>query len=197
MANVGGAAADGEAFWTACPHCCHVHLYPRAYLGLRLRCPVPACRRPFPASELPSAPPIVPGTDMYYCTWAFFPLGPPAAADASWVPFTPFHPFRPAPSTSPSPAPAPNPAAASADTPPRPMSRKKVGVCLKGRARAEAEEEEEATAAAAAVNLEAGAGGLGERDGSGIGIDIDINEAVDLSDLGFRVDEMGVLHALP
>ncbi|CAL4916434.1 unnamed protein product [Urochloa decumbens] len=195
MAHVGGTTGggDGEAFWTACPHCCHVHSYPRPYVGLRLRCPVPACRRPFTASELPAAPPIVPGTDMYFCTWAFFPLGPPAA-DA-WVPFTPFHPFSPRP--SPSPAPAPNPAAASADTPPRPMSRRKVGVCLKGRARAEAEEEEEATAAAAAVDLEAGAGGLRERDGSGIGIDIDINEAVDLSDLGFRVDEMGVLHALP
>ncbi|CAN6318664.1 unnamed protein product [Urochloa humidicola] len=195
MAHAGGtaaaaAAADGEAFWTACPHCCHVHSYPRAYLGFRLRCPVPACRRPFPATELPAPPPIVPGTDIYFCTWAFFPLGPRAADDAAWVPF---HPFSPPP--SPSPAPAPNPdAAASADTPPRPTSRRKVGVCLKGRARAEAEEEEEATAAA---NLEAGAGGLGESDGSGIGIDIDINEAVDLSDLGFRVDEMGVLHALP
>ncbi|KAF8723357.1 hypothetical protein HU200_021882 [Digitaria exilis] len=194
MAHAGGAAAaaavgdDGEAFWTACLHCCHVHLYPRAYLGLRLRCPTPACRRAFPASELPAAPPIVPGADMYFCTWAFFPLGPPATAEG-WVPFTPFHPFSPAPS----PSPAPNPAAASADTPSRPMSRKKVGVCLKGRARAEAEEEEE-EAAAAAINLEAKAGGLGERDGSVI--DIDINETVDLSDLGFRVDEMGVLQDL-
>ncbi|CAN6288329.1 unnamed protein product [Urochloa humidicola] len=202
MAHAGDTAAaaaaaggDVEAFWTACPHCCHVHSYPRAYLGLRLRCPVPGCRRPFPASELPAAPPVVPGTDMYFCTWAFFPLGPRAAdTDASWVPFTPFHPFNPRPSHSPSPAPTPNPAAASADTPPRPTSRRKVGVCLKGRARAEAEEEEEEEASAA-VNFEAGAGGLGERNGSGI--DIDINETVDLSDLGFRVDEMGVLHDLP
>ncbi|RCV42857.1 hypothetical protein SEVIR_9G251700v4 [Setaria viridis] len=197
MAHVGAAAAaggNGEAFWTACPHCCHVHLYPRPYLGLRLRCPVPACRRAFRASELPAAPPVVPGADMYFCTWAFFPLGPPATTDA-WVPFAPFHPFSPPPSPSPSPAPAPNPAAASTDTPTRPTSRRKVGVCLKGRARAEAEEEEEATAAA--VNLEAGAAGLGERDGTGIDIDIDINETVDLSDLGFRVDDMGVLHDLP
>ncbi|KAF8720728.1 hypothetical protein HU200_023632 [Digitaria exilis] len=195
MAHAGGAAAaaavgdDGKEFWTACPHCCHVHLYPRAYLGLRLRCPTPACRRAFPASELPAAPPIVPGADMYFCTWAFFPLGPPATAEG-WVPFTPFHPFSPAPSPSPAPNPA---AAASADTPSRPMSRKKVGVCLKGRARAEAEEEEE-EAAAAAINLEAKAGGLAERDGSVI--DIDINETVDLSELGFRVDEMGVLQDL-
>ncbi|RLM54933.1 atherin-like [Panicum miliaceum] len=190
MADAGGtaAAAAGEAFWTACPHCCHVHSYPRPYLGLRLRCPVPACRRAFPASELPAAPPVVPGADMYFCTWAFFPLGPPATADG-WVPFTPFHHFNPPP--SPSPAPAPNPAAASADTPSRPTSRRKVGVCLKGRARAEAEEEEEATAAA--ISFEAEAGGFGERYDSGI----DINETVDLSDLGFRIDEMGVLHDLP
>lgn len=199
MAHVGAAAAaegDDEAFWTACPHCCHVHLYPRPYLGLRLRCPVPACRRAFPASELPAAPPVVPGADMYFCTWAFFPLGPSATADA-WLPFAPFHPFSPTPSPSPSPAPAPapNPAAASADTPTRPMSRRKVGVCLKGRARAEAEEEEEEEeATAAAINLEAGAGALVERDGSGSGFDI--NETVDLSDLGFRVDDMGVLHDL-
>jgi hypothetical protein len=75
------------------------------------------------------------------------------------------------------------------------MSRRKVGVCLKGRARAEAEEEEEEEeATAAAINLEAGTGALVERDGSGSGFDI--NETVDLSDLGFRVDDMGVLHDL-
>ncbi|KAG2610660.1 uncharacterized protein LOC120703089 [Panicum virgatum] len=197
MADVGGTAAAtaggaGQAFWTACPHCCHVHSYPRPYLGLRLRCPVPACRRAFPASELPAAPPIVPGADMYFCTWAFFPLGPPATADGR-VPFIPFHHFNAPP--SPSPAPAPNPTAASADTPSCPTSRRKVGVCLKGRARAEAEEEEEAAAAAAAISFEAEAGGLGERYSSGI--DININEKVDLSDLGFHVDELGVLHDLP
>ncbi|XP_062225617.1 uncharacterized protein LOC133924195 isoform X2 [Phragmites australis] len=49
---------------------------------------------------------------------------------------------------------------------------------------AEAEEEEEETAAA--INLEAEADGIcGEGSGG-----IDINEAVDLSELGFRVDEI-------
>jgi hypothetical protein len=199
MADVDGTAAApaggvGQAFWTACPHCCHVHSYQRPYLGLRLRCPVPACRRAFLASELPAAPPVVPGADMYFCTWAFFPLGPAATADG-WVPFTLFHHFDAPPSPSPSPAPAPNPTAASADTPSRPASRRKVGVCLKGRARAEAEEEEEEEATAAAISFEAEAGGLGERYSSGI--DINISETVDLSDLGLRDDEMGVLHDLP
>ncbi|KAL6643002.1 hypothetical protein ACP70R_021183 [Stipagrostis hirtigluma subsp. patula] len=189
MADVAGGGGDpGEAFWTACPHCCYVHSYPRLYLGRRLRCPTPACRRAFLATELPAAPPIVPGADMYFCTWAFFPLGPPTVPDG-WAPFTPFHTFDAPPSPSPAPNPAAAAAAAAAGTPTRagPTSRKKVGVCLKGRARAEAEEE------AAAVNLEAEADGFGEKCGSGI----DINEAVDLSELGFRVDEMGVLHGLP
>lgn len=193
MAHLGASASAGvageEAFWTACPHCCYVHSFPRLYLGRRLRCPTPACRRAFPAAELPAAPPVVPGADMYFCTWAFFPLGPAVTAD-SWVPSTTFHPFNPPPS----PSPAPNPAAASADTPSRagPTSRRKMGVCFKGRARAEAEGEEEA-AAVIDLDVEHEAGGLGEQCDS----DIAINETVDLSELGFRVDEMGVLHGLP
>jgi hypothetical protein len=66
-----------------------------------------------------------------------------------------------------------------------------MGVCFKGRARAEAEEEE--VAAAIDLEVEAEAGVLGEQWDSGIAI----NETVDLSELGFRVDEMGVLHDLP
>lgn len=188
LAASASASGADEAFWTACPHCCYVHSYPRVYLGRRLRCPTPACRRVFLGSELSAAPPVVPGADMYFCTWAFFPLGPPATADG-WVPFTPFHP-------PPSPSPAPNPAAASADTPSRagPTSRSKLGVCLKGRARAEAEaeEEEDATAAAIHPEAEAGTGVTGERGDCDMGI----NDTVDLSELGFRVDEMGVLHDL-
>ncbi|WVZ58684.1 hypothetical protein U9M48_008926 [Paspalum notatum var. saurae] len=201
MAHLGASAGGGgEAFWTACPHCCYVHSYPRIYLGRRLRCPTPACRRVFPGAELPAAPPIVPGADMYFCAWAFFPLGPPFTAEG-WMPFTPFHPFNPPP--SPSPAPAPNPAAASADTPCRagPTSGTKVGVCFKGRARAEAEAE---TAAAIDLEAEAGMGVLGETgdcnsdfDIDDIDIDLDFNETVDLSELGLHVDEMGVIHDLP
>ena len=68
-----------------------------------------------------------------------------------------------------------------------------MGVCFKGRARAEAEEEEEEAAAAIDLEVEAEEGVLGEQWDSGIAI----NETVDLSELGFRVDEMGVLHDLP
>ncbi|KAL5223563.1 hypothetical protein ABZP36_010202 [Zizania latifolia] len=177
--------ASAAAFWTACPHCCYVHSYPRPYVGRRLRCPTAACRRPFSADELPSAPPIVPGSDMYFCTWAFFPLGPPAVAEG-WVPFIPF---------SPAPAPSPAPAAATPSST-GPTSRKKMGVCLKGRARVEAEQEEE-EAAAAAVNLEAAAevqaDELGEKGCTGI----NINETVELSELGFRDDEIEFLTGMP
>jgi hypothetical protein len=62
-------------------------------------------------------------------------------------------------------------------------------VCFKGRACSEAEEEKEEEEAA--INAEA------EVDGVRAASGIDINETVDLSELGFHVDEMGVLHNLP
>uniref|UniRef100_A0ACD5WVD1 Uncharacterized protein n=1 Tax=Avena sativa TaxID=4498 RepID=A0ACD5WVD1_AVESA len=193
------ASADAE-FWTACPHCCYVHSYPRLHVGRRLLCPTATCRRVFSADELPSPPPIVPGADMYFCTWAFFPLGPPAVAEG-WAPFTPFNPAAP---PSPSPTPTPTAAAPASAIPSRvrPISRKKVGVCLKGRARVEAEEEEEvdeektATVADLKAHEEVkvdwlSLGGSGE---SGI----NINESVDLCELGFRFDdETGFLQELP
>lgn len=96
-------AAAGEPFWTACPSCFHVHQYSREYLNLSLRCPI--CCRPFPAAEVSSPPPIVAGTDMYYCSWGFFPLGflggpsfkgssviGPSDLDGRWKPFYPMFP---------------------------------------------------------------------------------------------------------
>ncbi|WVZ66723.1 hypothetical protein U9M48_015908 [Paspalum notatum var. saurae] len=57
-------------------------------------CQSAACRRAFVATEIPTAPPIVPGTDMYYCAWGFFPMGFPKAADltTNWKPFCPMFP---------------------------------------------------------------------------------------------------------
>ncbi|KAK8460851.1 hypothetical protein SEVIR_2G404100v4 [Setaria viridis] len=88
------AAADADAFWTACPYCCHVYQYQRALVGRALRCQSAGCRRAFVAAEIPTVPPIVPGTDMYYCAWGFFPMGFPKAADLStnWRPFCPMFP---------------------------------------------------------------------------------------------------------
>ncbi|KAM3408253.1 hypothetical protein ACQJBY_001434 [Aegilops geniculata] len=198
--SASASASADEAFWTACPHCCYTHFYPRLYVGRRLRCPTATCRRVFSADELPSTPPIVPGADMYFCTWDFFPLGPAAVAEG-WAPFTPFNPAPP-----PSPSPVPNPTAATpacaVPTRVRPTSRKKVGVCLKGRARVEAEEEEEEEEekASTVVNLKAGEEvqadwlTLGDNGGSS---GININETVDLSELGFRVDESGFLQEIP
>ena len=102
--------------------------------------------------------------------------GPPSA----------FTPFNPAPPPSPAPTPA---GAATTHARTRPTSRKKVGVCLKGRARAEAEE------AAANLDVEAApkADGLEENGCSGI----NINETVELSELGFRDDELGFLREMP
>ncbi|KAL5196624.1 hypothetical protein ABZP36_000136 [Zizania latifolia] len=99
------ASAAADAFWTACPYCCHVYQYQRALMGRALRCPNSGCRRAFVAAEIPAAPPIVPGTDMYLCAWGFFPMGFPKAADVTttWKPFCPMFPSN---SSSPQQAPA-------------------------------------------------------------------------------------------
>lgn len=68
-------AQQEPAFWTACPSCCHLHQYDRSFEAQTLRCP--SCHRPFLATPMATAPPIVPGTDMYYCSWGFFPMGFP------------------------------------------------------------------------------------------------------------------------
>uniref|UniRef100_A0ACD5WUB2 Uncharacterized protein n=1 Tax=Avena sativa TaxID=4498 RepID=A0ACD5WUB2_AVESA len=90
----GGTSAAADTFWTACPHCCHVHQYERALAGRSLRCPSAGCRQAFMATEIPSAPPIVPGTNMYYCAWGFVPMGFPKPADVTtnWKPFCPMPP---------------------------------------------------------------------------------------------------------
>ncbi|KQK15197.1 uncharacterized protein LOC100846684 [Brachypodium distachyon] len=90
----GAPAAAADTFWTVCPNCCHVHQYQRALVGRTLRCPSAGCRRAFVASEIPSAPPIVPGTNLYYSAWGFVPMGFPKAADltTNWKPFCPMFP---------------------------------------------------------------------------------------------------------
>ncbi|CAO2169417.1 unnamed protein product [Urochloa humidicola] len=62
-------------FWTVCPTCCHLHQYDRSYEAQTLLCP--SCRQPFAGTAMSTPPPIVPGTDMYYCSWGFFPMGFP------------------------------------------------------------------------------------------------------------------------
>uniref|UniRef100_A0A0D3H1D1 Uncharacterized protein n=1 Tax=Oryza barthii TaxID=65489 RepID=A0A0D3H1D1_9ORYZ len=49
--------------------------YTRSYEARTLLCP--SCRKPFFAAAMATPPPIVPGTDMYYCSWGFFPMGFP------------------------------------------------------------------------------------------------------------------------
>ncbi|CAA7387801.1 unnamed protein product [Spirodela intermedia] len=68
-------ANGGTSFWTACSNCFYLHQYARGYEGRTLICQ--NCRRPFPATELAHPPPIVPGSDLYYCAWGLFPLGFP------------------------------------------------------------------------------------------------------------------------
>ncbi|OEL13460.1 hypothetical protein BAE44_0025520 [Dichanthelium oligosanthes] len=93
-------APDPPEFWTACPFCCYVHQYPRHLVGRALKCPNEGCRRGFVASEIPTAPTVVPGTEMYHCAWGFFPLGFPNAADlgGNWKPFYKMFPWNTAPS---------------------------------------------------------------------------------------------------
>ncbi|KAG0501889.1 hypothetical protein HPP92_001961 [Vanilla planifolia] len=91
-----------RSFWTSCPACCHVFEYDRLYVDRTLLCRT--CMRPFHASEMVGSPPIVPGTDMYYCAWGFFPLGFPGSgfpnSEAAGTPvfskdWKPFHPVTP------------------------------------------------------------------------------------------------------
>jgi curved DNA-binding protein CbpA len=94
------AAADPPEFWTVCPFCCYVHQYPRDLVGRALKCPNESCRRGFVAAEIPTAPTVVPGTEMYHCVWGFFPLGFPNAADldGNGNPFYKVFPWNTAPS---------------------------------------------------------------------------------------------------
>ncbi|WOL06556.1 hypothetical protein Cni_G15290 [Canna indica] len=73
LAAAAAAAAAKPPFWTACPACYHLHQFESHLEGKNLRCPT--CGRAFRASALQTEPPIVPGTDMYYCSWGFLPLG--------------------------------------------------------------------------------------------------------------------------
>ncbi|CAL5001617.1 unnamed protein product [Urochloa decumbens] len=73
--NQEGEAPQAPPFWTVCPTCCHLHQYDRSYEGQTLLCP--SCRQPFAGTAMSTPPPIVPGTDMYYCSWGFFPMGFP------------------------------------------------------------------------------------------------------------------------
>ncbi|KAG0544042.1 hypothetical protein BDA96_02G241000 [Sorghum bicolor] len=72
---VKSGAAPSSTFWTVCTACCHIHQFDGQYETRKLLCP--SCRQPFVAKAMAEPPPIVPGTDMYYCTWGFFPVGFP------------------------------------------------------------------------------------------------------------------------
>ncbi|KAG6502356.1 uncharacterized protein LOC121998743 [Zingiber officinale] len=84
-----------STIWAACTSCFHLHQYGSEYKGKILQCP--NCRRTFCATPLQAEPPIVPGTDTYYCSWGFVPLGfDPPEFGAGWKPFRPIFPLTPA-----------------------------------------------------------------------------------------------------
>jgi hypothetical protein len=105
-----GEPPQAPPFWTACPSCCHLHQFDRSYEGQTLLCP--SCSRPFAGTAMSTPPPIVPGTDMYFCSWGFFPMGfpgGPAFAGAVSSPgqqppsalgFYPMGPYLPVPGQS-------------------------------------------------------------------------------------------------
>lgn len=76
-----------ESFWTMCPSCYRAYEYEKAHQGRMLRCQ--SCKKPFQATELSSPPPIVPGTDLYYCSWGLYPLGFPGCPMFSGVTLPP------------------------------------------------------------------------------------------------------------
>ncbi|KMZ59263.1 hypothetical protein ZOSMA_6G01980 [Zostera marina] len=66
-----------STFWTICLRCYGAFEYEREHQGKLLACS--NCQKPFQAAELPTKPPVVPGTDKYYCSWGLFPIGFPGA----------------------------------------------------------------------------------------------------------------------
>ncbi|PIA56332.1 hypothetical protein AQUCO_00700573v1 [Aquilegia coerulea] len=95
--NGNAAQAQGSApsrlstFWTTCPYCYYLYEYPGVYEDCCLRCQ--NCRRGFHAVVVASPPPAVgPEKDMYYCCWAFFPIGYTTPGNvgknSNWTPFT-------------------------------------------------------------------------------------------------------------
>lgn len=74
-ASVEADIDTGGSFWTACTICCTVYQYARGYEGRSLLCH--NCGKAFQATEMASPPPVVPGMDMYFCSWGLCPLGFP------------------------------------------------------------------------------------------------------------------------
>lgn len=64
-----------DSFWTLCPSCFRAYQYEKKHSRRNVRCEL--CEVVFMATELESPPPIVEGTELYYCTWGMFPLGFP------------------------------------------------------------------------------------------------------------------------
>ncbi|KAF9603909.1 hypothetical protein IFM89_038819 [Coptis chinensis] len=98
LPSQGVGASRLSSFWTVCPYCYHLYEYPRVYEECCLRCQ--NCRRGFHAAVVPTPPPAVgPGKDMYYCCWAFFPIGFTAQDNlgkgSSWTPFSSMFPVPP------------------------------------------------------------------------------------------------------
>ncbi|CAA0840747.1 Chaperone DnaJ-domain superfamily protein [Striga hermonthica] len=103
-------------FWTACPYCYNLFEYPRVYEGCCVRCDNENCRRAFTATPTLSMPPMVPGSEAYYCCWGFFPMGFAGKGNElpKWMP--------PMFGDSEVTAAAPKPQAAPTHTPPPPPS---------------------------------------------------------------------------
>lgn len=66
-----------STFWTICLRCYGAFEYEKEHRGKLMACS--NCQKPFQAVELPTKPPVVPGTDKYYCSWGLFPIGFPGA----------------------------------------------------------------------------------------------------------------------
>ncbi|GER47792.1 chaperone DnaJ-domain superfamily protein [Striga asiatica] len=79
VAGVKSTASENPSLagniWTACPYCYNLYEYPRIYEGCCLRCDNENCKRAFTAAPILSMPPMVPGSEAYYCCWGFFPMG--------------------------------------------------------------------------------------------------------------------------
>lgn len=85
-----GTSTDplATSFWTACPYCFVLFEYPKAYEECTLKCQ--DCRRAFQAVTIQKPPVEGKGEDVYFCSWAVFPLGFSGEVKTSgWSPISP------------------------------------------------------------------------------------------------------------
>ncbi|CAN8264381.1 unnamed protein product [Cochlearia groenlandica] len=90
MSQIGESGSNPmeRSFWTACPYCYVLFEYPKAYEQCTFKCQ--DCKRAFEAVTIQKPPVNGEGEDVYFCSWAVFPIGFSGEVKTpSWSPISP------------------------------------------------------------------------------------------------------------